>query len=147
MLLHLKSTRFWILFFLSLQFKQKQERWLPRWLSGKESASQCRSHRKHGFDPWVRKSPSLWESSDRVGWSDNVAASCPLHLSALPFAHPCTSPHVLYWSSLTGTYFSHVDFVIARNSWEAQGKILKQFCSNSEEKSSLVKQKSICEAN
>ena len=66
-----------------------------------------------------------------------MAASCPLHLSALPFAHPCTSPHVLYWSSLTGTYFSHVDFVIARNSWEAQGKILKQFCSNSEEKSSF----------
>ena len=28
---------------------------LPRWLSGKESACQCRRHR---FDPWVRK--SLW---------------------------------------------------------------------------------------
>ena len=24
--------------------------WLPRWLSGKESACQCR---RHGFDPWV----------------------------------------------------------------------------------------------
>ena len=27
---------------------------LPRWLSGKESACQCRTH---GFDPWVRKIP------------------------------------------------------------------------------------------
>ena len=25
--------------------------------SGKESASQCRRHRKCGFDPWVRKVP------------------------------------------------------------------------------------------
>ena len=30
----------------------------PRWLSGKESACQCRRCRRHGFDPWVRK--SLW---------------------------------------------------------------------------------------
>ena len=27
---------------------------LPRWLSGKESACQCR---RRGFDPWVRKVP------------------------------------------------------------------------------------------
>lgn len=27
---------------------------LPWWLSGKESASQCR---RHGFNPWVRKIP------------------------------------------------------------------------------------------
>ena len=30
---------------------------LPRWLSGKESACQCRRHRRHGFDPWVGKIP------------------------------------------------------------------------------------------
>ena len=30
---------------------------LPRWLSGKESAFQCRSCRRHGFDPWVREVP------------------------------------------------------------------------------------------
>ena len=30
---------------------------LPRWLSGKEFASQCRSQRRHKFDPWVRKIP------------------------------------------------------------------------------------------
>ena len=30
---------------------------LPRWLSDKESACQCRSHRRCKFDPWVRKIP------------------------------------------------------------------------------------------
>ena len=29
----------------------------PRWLTGKESACQCRRHRRLGFDPWVRKIP------------------------------------------------------------------------------------------
>ena len=24
----------------------------PRWISGKETACQCRSHRRHQFDPW-----------------------------------------------------------------------------------------------
>ena len=27
----------------------------PRWLSGKESACQCRRHRRRGFDPWDGK--------------------------------------------------------------------------------------------
>ena len=27
------------------------------WLSGKESACQCRRHRRHGFNPWVGKIP------------------------------------------------------------------------------------------
>ena len=27
----------------------------PSWLSGKESICQCRSYRKHWFNPWVRK--------------------------------------------------------------------------------------------
>ena len=30
---------------------------LPRWHSGKESAYRCRRHKRHGFDPWVRKNP------------------------------------------------------------------------------------------
>ena len=30
---------------------------LPRWLSGKESACQCRRHRRSGFDYWVGNSP------------------------------------------------------------------------------------------
>ena len=28
---------------------------LPRWLSGKESACQCRIYRRHCFDPWLGK--------------------------------------------------------------------------------------------
>ena len=31
---------------------------LPRWLSGKKSNCRCKSFRRHGFDPWVRK--ILW---------------------------------------------------------------------------------------
>ena len=30
---------------------------LPRWLSGKESACQCRRYRKRRFSPWVQKIP------------------------------------------------------------------------------------------
>ena len=30
---------------------------LPRWLSGKESACQCRRRRRLRFNPWVRKIP------------------------------------------------------------------------------------------
>ena len=35
---------------------------LPWWLSGKESACQCR---RHGFDPWVRKIPwkTKWQTT------------------------------------------------------------------------------------
>ena len=29
----------------------------PWWLSHRELACQCRRHRRHGFDPWVRKIP------------------------------------------------------------------------------------------
>jgi len=30
---------------------------LPRWLSSKESACQCRRHRRYGFNPYVGKIP------------------------------------------------------------------------------------------
>ena len=30
---------------------------LPRWHSGKESSCQCRRHKRHRFNPWVRKMP------------------------------------------------------------------------------------------
>ena len=53
---------------------------LPRWLSGKESACQCRRHR---FDPWVRISPGggngnplqyscLENPMDRGAWQTTV---------------------------------------------------------------------------
>ena len=31
--------------------------WLPRWLSGKEFACQCRRCKRHEFDPWFGKIP------------------------------------------------------------------------------------------
>ena len=30
---------------------------LPKWLRGKESACQCRTRRRPGFNPWVKKIP------------------------------------------------------------------------------------------
>ena len=38
---------------------------LPRWLSDKESACQCRRHQRCGFNPWVRKIPwrRKWQST------------------------------------------------------------------------------------
>ena len=38
---------------------------LPMCLSGKESACQCRRHKRCGFDPWVGKIPlrRKWEST------------------------------------------------------------------------------------
>ena len=39
------------------QMKTNQEPGLPRWHSGKESASQRRRCKRHRFDPWVRNIP------------------------------------------------------------------------------------------
>ena len=63
----------------------KNYSWLgpPRWLSGKESACQCRRHRSLGFSPWVRKIPwrREWQptavflpenSMDRAAWRATV---------------------------------------------------------------------------
>ena len=53
--------------FFSLYIK----RGLPRWLSGKESTCQCRSHRRHGLDPWVVKIPWWkWQPSQCSTWDD-----------------------------------------------------------------------------
>ena len=42
----------------NLEFERSQRRMgLPRWLSGKEPACQCRRYKRPGFDPWVRKIP------------------------------------------------------------------------------------------
>ena len=48
--------------FLTTEPPSKQ---LPRWCSGKESAFQCRRHKRPGFDPWVRKIPwrRKWQPS------------------------------------------------------------------------------------
>ena len=38
---------------------------ISRWYSSKESSCQCRKHKRHGFDPWVGKSPwrRKWQST------------------------------------------------------------------------------------
>ena len=38
---------------------------LPRWCSSKESTCQHRRHKRHGFDPWIRKIPwrRAWQST------------------------------------------------------------------------------------
>ena len=40
----------------SLQAVKKRS-WLLRWRSSKESACQCRRHKRHRFDPWIGKTP------------------------------------------------------------------------------------------
>jgi hypothetical protein len=40
-----------------LQWSPSALRRLPWWLSSKESACQCRRHKRRVFDPWVRKMP------------------------------------------------------------------------------------------
>ena len=50
---------------------------LPRWLSGKESACQCKRHWRHEFDVWARKIPAVgngnplqnsWLEEEPGGW-------------------------------------------------------------------------------
>ena len=67
----------------------------PRWYSGKESTCQCRRHKRHRFDPWVRTIPwsrkwqptpilflgkfhsKIWEE---VPWSFSNTDMPPTHL-------------------------------------------------------------------
>ena len=43
---------------------------LPRWLSDKEPASQCRRPKRNGFDSWVKKIP--WKKA----WQSTLQYSC-----------------------------------------------------------------------
>ena len=47
----------WFLSLWIVNSKSATHSGLPRWLSGKEHACQCRRHRRHGFNPWIRKIP------------------------------------------------------------------------------------------
>ena len=42
---------------------------LPSWLSGKQPACQCRRHKRHVFDPWVRKIPWRGEHGNPLQYS------------------------------------------------------------------------------
>ena len=53
---------------------------LPRWRSGKESVYQCRRHKRHGFNPWVRKKwqPTLVFLTGKSHWQRNLVGYSPL---------------------------------------------------------------------
>ena len=63
-----KSWDFWSMWALHLPLGGRVQNGLPRWLSGKESACQCRSHRKCSFNPLVGKIPwrRKWQSTPVV---------------------------------------------------------------------------------
>ena len=54
---------------------------LPRWLSGKESACQCRRQKRLRFDPWVGKIPwrrnghSLQNLALEIPWTEKLGRS------------------------------------------------------------------------
>ena len=74
---------------------------IPMWLSDKESACQCRRHRRHGFYPWVEKVPwvgnvnPLWYSClenpmDRGAWWATV---CGVAKTKTWLSHRATHIH------------------------------------------------------
>ena len=74
----------------------------PGGTSGKELACQCRRHKKHGFDPWVRKNPwrRKWQSTslfclenpmDRGAWQAMV--------QRVPKSQPWLNQLGMHWVS------------------------------------------------
>ena len=89
--------------------------WLLRWLSGKESACQCRRHRRDRFNPWVGKIPlrGKWQPTV-VLWPEkfygqrSLAGYNPWGCKESDMTeHACTLlkdqsralPHKLWWGS------------------------------------------------
>ena len=69
--------------YLIFQRTQESRHGLPRGVSGKEPACQCRRHNRHGFDPWVGRIPwrrkwhplqysFLGNPKDRGAWQATV---------------------------------------------------------------------------
>ena len=75
----------------------------PRWLSGKESARQCRRHRRHGFDPQVRNIPwrRKWQPTPvwwKIPWTEE------------PTVHGVTKESETEWLSTQCLYRTPVRF-------------------------------------
>ena len=62
--------------------------WFPRWLSVKESACQCRSHRRHGFDPWNGRSPGGGNGTPVLVSVFPVSGSVFLYIPVSIFQYP-----------------------------------------------------------
>ena len=72
-----KITRGWEgHYIMTLRSVHQEDRGLPRWRSGKESAYQCRRHRRLEFDPWVGK----------ISWRRKRQPS-PVFLGYSPWGH------------------------------------------------------------
>ena len=82
------------------QMKTNQDLGLPRWHSGKESASQCRRHKRRRFDPWVRNIP--W----RKGNGNPLQYSC-LENSMGREAWPATVHEVAKSQTWLSTYIDN----------------------------------------
>ena len=69
---------------------QIQITWFPRWLSGKESACQCRQHKRCRFGPWVGKIfwSRKWQPITvfpvwKIPWTEEPAGYSPWSLKDL----------------------------------------------------------------
>ena len=93
---------------------------LPRWLSGKERASQCRRHKRRGFYPWVKKIPwrRAWQPTPvslpgKLPWTEEPGG---LQSTGLQRAgHD--------WSNLACTYI-----LCVKDNRIAQGSLLNAQC-------------------
>ena len=65
---------------------------LPSWLSGKESACQCR---RHGFSPWIRKIPwrRQWQPTPVFLPGESHGPRCLAGYSSRGHKEPDTTEH------------------------------------------------------
>ena len=83
---------------------------LPQWLSGKESASQCRRRRRFWFDPWVRKIPLEKEVAThssilawRIPWTEGPGGLQPSGLQRV--GHDWYTTHACVFSFENTNYY------------------------------------------
>ena len=82
----------------SLRNKSSEQVWEdflggpPTWYSGKESACQCRRHKRRGFDPWVGQEDSLGEE---------MASHCSILAWKIPWTEEPGGLWSMGWQSQT----------------------------------------------
>ena len=124
---------------------------LLRWLSGEEPAYQCRTHKRHGFDPWIGKipwrkawqpTPVFWPGESHgqrslVGYSPQGHAESDVTESDLAHTHahnPTTNPAptmTIFNGRISGRarkdYQKQRDCLIASNYllWSPPGQLIR----------------------